>query len=111
MVLVTGLLQGVVEKKSVVFINVNRSQVGAPAEPPLPRAWNTAREPTKETTVCFDWVAQWCLTPTGSSGCHTLTVLLLDLKVSVVEVHGGDVGVLRVNDRAHAHGTEWQLAC
>lgn len=105
--LVTGLLQGVVEKKSVIFINVNRRQVGAPAKPPLPRAWNTERE----TTVCFDWTAQWCLAPTGGSARHTLTVLLLDLKVSVVEVHGGDVGVLWVIDGAHAHGAEWQLAC
>lgn len=109
--LVAGLLQGVVEKKSVLFINVNRSQVGAPPKPPLPGAWDTAREPKKETTVGFDSMAQWCLTPTGSSERRTLTVLLLDLKVSVVEVHGGDVGVLWVNDRAHAHGAEGQLAC
>lgn len=35
-----------------------------------------------------------------------LTVFLLDLKVSVVEVHGGDVGVLGMDHRAHTHGTE-----
>lgn len=39
--LVTGLLQGVVEQESVFFINVNWSQVGAPTKPPLLGAWNT----------------------------------------------------------------------
>lgn len=40
---------------------------------------------------------------------HTLTVFLFDLKVSVVEVHCGDVGVLGVDHRAHTHGTKREL--
>ena len=39
----------------------------------------------------------------------TLTVVLLDLKVSVVEVDGGDVWVLGVDDGADAHGSERQF--
>lgn len=48
-------------------------------------------------------------TQTQSLTSHTLTVFLFDLKVSVVEVHGGDVGVLGVDHRAHTHGTKREL--
>lgn len=41
---------------------------------------------------------------------HSLTVSFFYLKVSVVEVHCGNVGVRGVDDGAHAHGTERQLA-
>lgn len=43
-VLVTGLLQGVVEVKSIFFIDINWSQVCASTKPPLLRAWNTQRD-------------------------------------------------------------------
>lgn len=110
--LVTGLLQGVVEKESVFFINVNWSQVGASAKPPLLRAWNTQKtqEEGNKSQPLFTG-SMVPLTPAHCRECHTLTIFLLNLKVSVVEVHGGDVGVLWVNDRTHTHGTEWQLTC
>lgn len=56
MMLVTGLLQGVVEEKSVVFINVNRSQVGAPTKPPLARAWNTESPRRKQQFALTRWL-------------------------------------------------------
>lgn len=39
-----------------------------------------------------------------------LTIFFLDLKVSVVKVHCGNVGVVGVDDRAHTHCTEWQFS-
>lgn len=38
-----------------------------------------------------------------------LTIFLLNLKVSVVEVHSGNMGVFGVDNGAHSHGNKWQF--
>lgn len=105
MVLVTGLLQGVVEVKGIFFINIDWSQVCASTEPPLLSAWNTHtthRQGSRKQGLSFihvlnsvtDTKTQLLMSRTDS---HTLTIFFLDLKISVVEVHCGDVGVLGVD--------------
>lgn len=108
MVLVAGLLQGVVEVVAVFLVDVHRRQVRASTEPPLLGAWRAGGgvgagdrgRHSSETSMPTPTARRvgWRQAP--------LTVFLFDLKVSVVEVHCGDVGVLGMDHRAHTHGTK-----